>query len=158
MTAMTLDEPFCYDLAVSEGAYRVLREGKSAKFCAPVSTVGVSKLYTVSAGASLLYVGIAERSMSARLAHGFRAAGEHGYHGYRWKGLNATLRLSVWTARLNGAFASILELKTIEAEVAFCCRHVSGQWPTHQLEVHFHPSDDRHRRAAEKIYDHAVAR
>ncbi|WP_143693340.1 hypothetical protein [Vibrio mangrovi] len=104
----------------------------------------------------MLYVGIAQQPMSARLGYGFKANGKGGYHGYKWKFLETTLQLSVWTAKLNGVYAPLKEMETIEAEVAFLCRQISGQWPTHQHEIHFSPSEQRHRDAASEIYYHAV--
>lgn len=105
----------------------------------------------------LLYVGIAQQPMSSRLKNGFRAKGKDGYYGYKWKGLRHSLQLSVWTAfSSNNQRASLREMETVEAEVAFLCRQLSGQWPQYQHEIHFYPSDQTHRETAQTIYAHAT--
>jgi hypothetical protein len=124
---MTLDEQFDFDLALSGGGYRLLCDSASSKFCAPAMIRGISKLYTLSNDQLLIYVGITQQPMSSRLSYGFRANGKSGYWGYKWKDLESTLRLSVWTAQLNGAYVPRRELETVEAEVAFLCRQQSGQ-------------------------------
>ena len=153
---MTLNDPSDFDLVLSGGSYRLLRDSARSKFTQPASTRGIAKLYTLADGQSLIYVGIAQQPMSARLGYGLRANGKSGYWGYKWKGLEKTVQLSVWTGMLDGAYASLRELETIEAEVAFLCRQQSGQWPTHQHEIHFYPSSQWHRDAANKIYSHVV--
>ena len=95
--------------------------------------------------------------MSSRLSYGFRATGKNGYHGYKWKGLRHALKLSVWTAKSQSGLATLRDMETIEAEVAFLCRQASGQWPQYQHEIHFYPSSSLHREAAKAIYEHAVA-
>ena len=42
-------------------------------------------------------------------------------------------------------------IETVEAEVVFLIRQEYGQWPEHQTEIHFHKSNDIHRKAAEDI-------
>ena len=153
---MKLDDPSEFHLSLSGGAYHLLRDSLPAKFSAPVSTRGIAKLYTISDDESLVYVGIAQQPMSSRLSYGFRANGKSGYHGYKFKSLEGTLRLSVWTAKVDGDYVPLRELETVEAEVAFLCRQDSGQWPAFQHEIHFYPSDPLHREAAAKIYSHAV--
>lgn len=154
---MTLDDPSDFDLSLTGGKYQ-LRSGEApAKFSAPATTRGIAKLYTLSTGSSLVYVGIAKQPMSSRLSYGFRANGKSGYHGYKWKVHEGKLQLSVWTAQTNGVYVSLRELETVEAEVAFLCRQQSGQWPAHQHEIHFYPSGLWHRDAAARIYDHAVS-
>ena len=152
-----LEEPQDFELILADGWYRLSRASLGCKFSAPATTRGIAKLYTLSSDDSLLYVGVAQQPMSARLSHGFKANGKGGYHGYKWKFLETTLRLSVWTAKLHGLYASIRELETIEAEVAYICRHRADQWPTHQHEIHFYPSESWHREAATRIYEHVVS-
>jgi len=153
---MRLDDPFDFDLSLTGGTYQLRYGDGPAKFSAPASTRGIAKLYTLSNDKSLVYVGIAQQPMSSRLSYGFRANGKSGYYGYKWKGHEGMLQLSVWTAQVDGAYVSLRELETIEAEVAFLCRQQSGQWPAHQHEIHFYPSELWHREAAAKIYGHAV--
>ncbi len=153
---MRLNDPSDFDLALSGGKYKLSCESGPAKFSAPISTRGIAKLYTVSSDSSLLYVGIAQQPMSSRLSYGLRATGKSGYHGYKWKSHEGVLRLTIWTASDSDGYASLRELETIEAEVAFLCRHLSGQWPLNQHEIHFYPSGAWHREAAQRIYGHAV--
>lgn len=153
---MRLNDPSDFDLAMTGGTYRLCFGEGPAKFTAPASTRGIAKLYTISDDKLLVYVGTAQQPMSARLRSGFRADGKSGYYGYKWKGHEGTLRLSVWTAQVGDSFASLRELETIEAEVVFLCRKRSGRWPTHQHEIHFYPSDQCHHEAAYRIYSHAV--
>ena len=153
---MKLNDPHDYELKLSSGTYVLLRDSKTAKFQAPVSTRGIAKLYTLSDESGLVYVGIAQQPMASRLGYGFRANGKSGYHGYKWKILEGTLRLSIWTAMDKDSYVPLRELETIEAEVAFLCRQESGQWPAHQHEIHFYKSEITHRDAAAKIYAHAI--
>lgn len=154
---MILNEPQNYWIELlSEGAYRLSSESGVCNFTRPATIRGVAKLYTLSEGGALIYVGIAQQPMSSRLNFGFKANGKSGYHGYKWKNLQQRLRLSVWTASHEGIYLALRELETVEAEVAFLCRHKSGQWPMYQHEIHFYHSEERHREAAKKIYRHAI--
>lgn len=126
----------------------------SCRFSKPASSAKHPKLYTLSDDGSLVDVGVASQPMSSRLTLGFRANGKGGYHGYKWKSLRHGLTLNVWTAELSGKPASLQDLETVEAEVAFLCRQQAGQWPTHQHEIHFYQSSEQHRAAAAQIDAH----
>jgi hypothetical protein len=76
---------------LAEGAYRLSSESGDCRFSKPM-------LYTLSDRSAIIYVGIAQQPMSLRLNFGFKANGESGYHGYKWKKLQQRLRLSVLTA------------------------------------------------------------
>jgi hypothetical protein len=152
-----LEPPQDYELTLADGWYSLTAASAACKFSGAATKRGVAKLYTISSDRSLLYVGIAQRPMAGRLRHGFLANGLGGYHGYKWKFLETCLRLSVWTCKLDGRYAPLQVMETIEAEVAFLCRQISGQWPTHQHEIHFSPSEEWHRDAALRIYQHATA-
>jgi hypothetical protein len=156
---MKLRSPQTYSLELLDGGpYRLFSEGVACKFSKPASTEKHPKLYTLAAGGKLLYVGIASQSMSSRLSSGFRAKGKGGYHGYKWKTLRHRLALSVWTADREDKPATLRDLETIEAEVAFLCRQQSEQWPEYQHEIHFYSSLPVHREAAKEIYSHAIQR
>jgi hypothetical protein len=156
---MVLNEQQDYSIELTDGgSYRLLAATGVCKFSKPWTVRGLAKLYTLSEAGQLLYVGIAEQPMSSRLNFGFKASGKGGYHGYKWKGLKQRLALSVWTARVDGKPAALREMETVEAEVAFCCRERSGQWPAYQHEIHFYPSSPEHRAAAQRIYEHALSR
>ena len=45
-------------------------------------------------------------------------------------------------------------MEIVEAEVVFLFRKISGHWPKHQTEIHFHHSIDQHRTAAHYIVSH----
>lgn len=138
--------------------YSLSLNGKGCKFQAPASTPGCAKLYTVADAGKLLYVGISSQRMSTRLSLGLRFTGAKREYLYKWRNLRHPLALSVWTAASEDAEATLQELEIVEAEVAFQCRSVSGQWPLFQNEIHFHQSGSSHRSAAARIYQHAVAR
>lgn len=149
--------PQRYTLQVNDGgSYRLSSGGLQCKFTPPASTRGIAKLYTPSLNRKLIYVGIAGQPMSSRLNFGFKATGRGGYHGYKWRTLRESLTLHVWTVQGTERNASLRELETVEAEVAFFCRQISGQWPAYQHEIHFYPSSGRHRIAAMKIYEIAT--
>lgn len=158
-TVIRLEVPQVFDLQLADdGSYALSAQSAGCKFGAPASTRGVAKLYTVAHEGALLYVGIAEQPMSGRLNYGIRAAGKGGYHGYKWKGLRHPVELAVWTGFTAGERTTVRDMETIEAEVAFLCRQLSGQWPKYQHEIHFYPSRKTHRDAARSIYSHAIQR
>lgn len=156
---MKLRSPQAYSLQIrDDGSYQLFSDGVACRFSKPASAVKHPKLYTLAADGKLLYVGIASQSMSSRLSFGFRANGKGGYHGYKWKTLRHRLALGVWTADRVDKPVTLRDLETVEAEVAFFCRQRSGQWPAFQNEIHFFPSFDYHRQAAEDIYFHTIQR
>src|SRR5580700_7596961 len=123
---MLLNEPQDYGIELAEGGrYRLHVEAGVCTFSSPSTVRGLAKLYTLSAAGILLYVGIAQQPMASRLISGFKASGKGGYHGYKWKALRHRLALSVWTANIDRKPASLRELETVEAEVAFRCREQS---------------------------------
>ncbi len=156
---MVLNQPQDYTIELLDGgSYRLRTPTGVCTFSKPATVRGLAKLYTLSGAEGLLYVGIAKQPMSSRLNFGFKASGKGGYHGYKWKGLKQRMVLSVWTVSVDGKPAPLREMETVEAEVAFCCRERSGQWPAYQHEIHFYPSSPAHRAAAQQIYDHAVSK
>ena len=157
--AMVLNEPQDYTIElVDGGSYRLHEQARVCTFSKPSTIRGLAKVYTLSDAGVLFYVGIAQQPMSSRLNFGFKASGKGGYHGYKWKGLKQRLALSVWTGTVGRKAASLREMETVEAEVVFCCRERSGQWPAYQHEIHFYSSLPEHRAAAQQIYDHALLR
>lgn len=152
-----LESPHDFEISLADGRYSLIRDSSRCQFSRPLRLRRVAKLYAISSDGSLVYVGIIKQPISARLGYGFRANGKRGYHGYKWKFLEGSLRLSVWTARSNAVYASLDQMEIVEAEVAYLCRHRSGQWPTHQNEIHFFPSESWHRDAATQVYEHAIS-
>ena len=149
---MNLIGPDIYKLRVSRNRCSVTSPDGQPNFVAP-ATSRKPKLYVVSRNLSLAYVGVTKQPLSNRLRGGMQANGKHGYHGYAWRGSDSELRLDVWY--LDGATADriSLELETIEAEVVHLFRVRFGQWPSDQTEIHFHPSSDFHKLAAQQILD-----
>ena len=88
---------------------------------------------------------------------GMRARGKNGYHGYAWKSLKGQMRLDVWYLEAETGADLLRELESIEAEVVHFFRTSSGQWPSHQTEIHFHESNSFHRNAARRILQSAAA-
>jgi len=112
------------------------------------------KLYVVTANRELIYVGVTKRPMRARLYDGWNANGKSGYHGYAWRHTHRQADLYVWFQE-DAPEGSLLDLETVEAEVAFLVRSM-GQWPCGQTEIHFHPSGIEHRELAEAIVRQSI--
>lgn len=87
--------------------------------------------------------------MSNRLRMGWKAKGEGGYHGYAFRHQAAAATLSIW-AQTNAGADKQTDVEPLEAEVVFLIRR-AGQWPLFQTEIHFHPSEDVHRRLALRV-------
>jgi hypothetical protein len=97
------------------------------------------KIYLLKSNDEFLYVGYASQSLYTRLGQGFRANGERGYHGYKWKKLEK-LELYVFIFPFL-ADTSPKESRTyfeaIEAELVYQIRMQTGKWPLYQNEIHF---------------------
>ena len=124
------------------------------KFTAPV-TKQCPKVYVISDGTQIVYIGSTTQPLRSRLYGALRASGQNGYYGYAWKKSSASLSLGVWilddVAVKKGK--RCLTAETVEAEVVFLVRTRDGNWPAHQTEIHFHQSDAKHRRMASEIYE-----
>jgi hypothetical protein len=108
------------------------------------------KLYVVASRRRLVYVGITNQPIRARLRLGWTADGSHGYYGYAWRRQLRSATLYVWFHPKTTGKAAIRDLETVEAEVAYLVRK-QGQWPAFQTEIHFYPSRAVHRRAAKDV-------
>ena len=144
--------PERYDMSISPDGY-IVRCGKGTNKFSGLATRLIPKLYVISVDEWPIYVGITSRRMSERLNFGWRAKGEHGYHGYRWRHSISDAKVDIWAqeepARVMG---EILGIEIIEAEVVFLIRQM-GQWPMYQTEIHFHQSSDDHRKWAAAIME-----
>ncbi len=116
----------------------------------------VQKLYIVSADNKIIYVGATSQTMNNRLRYGWKAAGETGYYGYRWRHEIHEAELDIWLLETTNAEQSKIDIETIEAEIVYLVRQ-SGQWPRYQTEIHFHVSTDAHRELAKQISHSYVA-
>lgn len=149
---MRLSGPFRYRISFDPMHIISVENPDGGKNLSGHAALRVPKLYVVSHDEQPLYVGITRQSLRARLRLGFQADSGHGYHGYAWRHELQHANLDVWVQ--NGDKTTTLDLETIEAEVVFLIRRENGQWPEHQTEIHFHPSDEEHRRVARSILDH----
>lgn len=104
------------------------------------------KLYVVKRDRVIYYVGITTQDIRKRLRYGFSARGKHGYHGYKWKNLNA-VELLVW------CFPSRTkeQVEAVEAELVYFIREKTGKWPKYQMEIHFHGASEAEKQIARSI-------
>ena len=104
------------------------------------------KLYVVKRDKEVYYVGITRQDIRKRLRYGFSARGEHGYHGYKWKGQDE-VELLVWS--FPGSTTICVE--AIEAELVYLIREKTGKWPKYQMEIHFHGASEAEMQVAKSI-------
>ena len=141
---MQLSAPFKYQIQFPQNEITSVRtmngdevrKGSSSSFTKPGP-----KLYVISRNQKPIYVGVTTERIRSRLNKGFKDM-----YGYQW-GCLGKANIDLWM--LTGADQRTLE--TVEGEVAFLIRQVSGHWPKYQIEIHFHQSNDEHREAAQKI-------
>src|SRR5579864_3472427 len=147
MRSMRIVGPERYRLAFDSAKFAVTCSKGTPKFSG-LATSRLPKLYVVSVDGQLIYVGITRQSMGARFRLGFSAKGKNGYHGYAWRHTLTEATLNIWCHEDAPTKNPDLDIETIEAEVVYLARAV-GQWPAGQTEIHFHPSNEDHRRIAE---------
>jgi len=128
-------------------------DGKpAAAFRFPATAGNIEKLYAVKHEDAFCYIGIASRSLSARLRDGMKPSHKHGYHGYAWRHL-PHVSICVWPTDEFDRDT----IEAVEAELVYTIRRETGKWPTHQTEIHFHNLDDgvsdRVRKMAEALYN-----
>ena len=123
------------------------------------------KLYVVSAGKEIWYVGEAHCGMQQRMQRGF-AAYRHtkkegtkrgGYGGYKWidafaKRKSANVHVFVFDKKYDDDRDAI---EAIEAGLVFLIRNRRGAWPKYQNEIHFHNSPAA-KKIALRIYAEAA--
>jgi hypothetical protein len=150
---MQLPTPQVYTLQLGErAAYQVwLSRGDRKGFRKP-ATLRCPKLYVVTRQKKIHYVGVTNQPMSARIKFGLKAEGEEGYHGYKWKSIRDRLRLLVWSFATESGKPFLRELETVEAELAFLVRKVTGRWPLSQIEIHFYQATPAHIKAVSAIF------
>jgi predicted GIY-YIG superfamily endonuclease len=106
------------------------------------------KIYIVTNEEKVLYIGTTQTNIRNRLRSGLSAKGLNGYHGYKWKDLKS-VGLFVWCFEESDKD----KIENIEAELAFIVRLDTGNWPTHQNEIHFNNSYEKTGEIiAKKIY------
>ena len=150
---MRLYGPFTYRITFNcKGITNVKGPTGQRNFSGQAS-LKTPKLYIISSVNKPLYVGETRQRVNDRLRGGFKASGEHGYYGYDWRRNLSEANVDVWVHEGRDTKTK-REIETIEAEVVFLIRKEFGQWPAHQTEIHFHPSEAIHREEAKKILDH----
>lgn len=117
------------------------------KFKFPATKPKREKLYVVTAGGKIVYVGRTNRPMATRIRVGLRPRSGKREYGYKWRKLTCPLVLSVW---MTGRSRETTE--AIEAELVFCVRHSTGRWPSRQTEIHFRDDVPVARKLAERLY------
>jgi hypothetical protein len=148
---MRLEGPEQYRLTFTSDSFNVLCSKGSNKFSG-IAMLKLPKLYIVSIGGKPIYVGTTKQVIRNRLRLGWAATGKSGYYGYAWRHGNTAAELDVW-CHMDAIGRDELDIETVEAEVVFLIRQ-AGQWPAHQTEIHFHPSEPAHREAATSIMVH----
>jgi len=145
----TTSSPIIYRLELEDGRLRPrwLGDKPVSTFLKPVTCPGIPKLYVIGHAGAIIYVGYTRQPVASRLRLGFEAQGEHGYWGYSWKAL-PYVDLLIW------CFPSEERktIETVEAEVVYLVRKNTGQWPSHQTEIHFHDSSSEQRSLAQNVY------
>lgn len=146
---MRITGPERYSLTFDATTFSVKCPNGTPRFSG-IATNKKPKLYIVSIDEEPIYVGVSRQSIRARLRLGWSATGETGYHGYAWRRSHTAANLDIWCHEDAPDKSPSLDIETVEAEIAFLIR-CAGQWPQHQIEIHFHPSCDVHRECAATI-------
>ena len=146
---MRIIGPERYRLTFDANAFTVRCQNSTPRFSG-IATSRKPKLYIVSVDEEPIYVGITKQSIRNRLRYGWSADGKTGYHGYAWRHAHTEATLDIWCNDDAPDDNSTLDIETVEAEVVFLIRR-AGQWPQHQIEIHFHPSTEEHRGHADTI-------
>jgi hypothetical protein len=149
---MNLAGPQKYEMTLTPDSVSVLCEKGTNRFSG-LATNDLPKLYIVSVKGKPVYVGLTRQVVRSRLRIGMKADGKNGYHGYAWRRNNKSATLNVW-CHMDAKGRNVADIETVEAEVVFLIRQHMDQWPASQTEIHFHPSNAKHREAAKKIFAH----
>ena len=147
---MKITGPDCYKLKSGPNRYTVTC-AKGRNNFSGLATTRQQKIYIVSETRRILYVGATSTSMSVRLGAGWRAKGKSGYYGYQWRHEDRELELDLWLLESSEPDQAKIDIETIEAEIVFLVRQ-QGQWPEFQNEIHFHVSNEEHRKIAQHIF------
>jgi len=137
-----------YRIKISGGSYQCLEANgeESNVFLFPDTSGKLPKLYVVKHASEIYYVGMTRQDIRTRLRMGFKAKGEHGYYGYKWKDLKE-VEFLVWNFR----GSSDGHVEAIEAELVYFIREKTGNWPKRQMEIHFHGASPEERKVAKTI-------
>ena len=154
---MQLSGPYPYQIVFTPEGITSVKGPVGQKNFSGQASKKVPKLYIISREHKPLYVGKTRQAMSSRLRLGFKSDGSHGYHGYAWRHVESPTpaNVDIWLSQEQGnTLVADKEIETLESEFVYLVRHVFDQWPEHQTEIHFHPSNQEHREAAKSILSH----
>ena len=145
---MEISKHNTYRIKIADLRFRCVEaNGEPGKgFLVPDVADNLPKLYVVKHHNEVCYIGITKQDIRKRLRYGFSAKGEHGYSGYKWKGLDE-VKLLVWPFR-NGRIETV---EAIEAELVYLVRQKTGKWPKYQMEIHFHGASESQIQVARSI-------
>jgi predicted GIY-YIG superfamily endonuclease len=137
-----------YRIKISDSKFKCIEaNGERGKgFEYPDVSDKLPKLYVVKHDKEIYYVGITSQDIRKRLRYGFSAQGKHGYHGYKWKDLDA-VELLIWCF----PESTTAHVEAIEAELVYFIREKTGKWPKYQMEIHFHGASEAERQVAKLI-------
>lgn len=120
-------------------------------FAYPDVSEELHKVYVVKHDSEICYVGTTRQDIRNRLRGGFVDTGSHGYHGYKWRGLD-TVELLVWCFPDSTAE----HVEAIEAELVYLIREKTGKWPKYQMEIHFHAASETQLQDAKSMFHECV--
>lgn len=129
------------DSASSKKLYLKPQEGTALK-------KGNRKIYLVSDGNSIIYIGEANNSIQIRLRRGFTSFNHYvktgkatgGYKGYKWLNpeMNEVNKLTLHVVIFDSSYDSKrTEIEAIEGELVYEVRNKTQNWPSCQNEIHF---------------------
>ena len=149
MTKVSISKLNRYGLKLSKNGYQCESvNGRTINhFISPDTKPKTQKLYVLKDYSKIYYVGMTSQSMSSRLGIGYRANGEHGYHGYKWIGKITKAELLVWCFTHDDPTTT----EAIEGELVYLIRNNTGKWPLYQMEIHFHNTSEGQRQIAKSI-------
>jgi len=108
------------------------------------------KIYIISKGKKVVYVGETKRSIIKRLNDSRNAIYRHQFFTDRNKDTELIVSIAVFAEEYNDSHKEILE--AIEGEIVYLIRNNSGSWPMFQNEIHFHNTP-----GAEKLAKYILA-
>lgn len=112
------------------------------------------KIYVVIENNKIIYIGGTRSSLRARLYSGLN----HPKYHYKWRDVTGPLKLVVFVIpreydNQESSRHTPKGIEAIEGEIAYMVR-LSGGWPEHQTEIHFHSTKDITRRNARAIAEY----
>jgi hypothetical protein len=112
------------------------------------------KIYIIKTGDSIIYIGKTNQPIASRLRQGLKPNNSNGYHGYKWKNKEEIKIICITLEPYNNVSDDDLEsdLESIEAELVYNHRNITGLWPSSQTEIHFH-NNEKMKEFAKKLFE-----